>query len=100
MIHGRADYDFRIQDKAVPNKKTREAAEKAGTEIPSHIGSDEPVFLMRARDRGSMAGVQGYIKGLRGNDGDPAVIRSAQQQADAIQKWQEDNPEAVHRANL
>ena len=100
MIHGRADYDSRIQDKAVPTKKAREAAEEGGKELPSHIGADEPVFLMRAQDKGSVAGVQGYIKGLRLNNGDPATIRSAQQQADAIQKWQEDNPEAVHRANL
>lgn len=95
MKHGRQDYDDRIQDKAVPTKKAITEAKENKTDLPSHIGIDEPVFLFRAKDRGSVSAVQGYIKYLRANNGDPQVIRSAEQQAKAMQKWQEDNPKAV-----
>lgn len=100
MQHGRADYDGRIQDKAVPTKKAAAAAEEDGMDLPSHIGEDEPVFLMRAQDTGSVPGVQGYVKWLRLNNGDPAAIRSAEKQLAAMQAWQEANPKALHRPSL
>ena len=97
MDHGRSDYNERIQDSATP---TSETDSEEGEKVPSHIGEDEPVFLLRAQDRAAPATIRAYVKNLKANNGNPLVIQSAEKQATAIEEWQEANPKAIHRASL
>lgn len=73
MIHARKDYQH-IQD---PTGK---------------IGEDEPVFLLRAKDRTAPHLVRMWAAAQRQNPKvDPEVIRTAEQHARDMEAWQEKN---------
>jgi hypothetical protein len=72
MLHARPDYN-RIQDPA--NK----------------IGEDEPVFLLRAKDKLAPDAVMYWADLLEDNDGDPELIKAARDHARLMVKWQSEN---------
>lgn len=72
MIHAREDYN-RIQD---PAKK---------------IAKDEPVFLIRAKDRVSAPAVRAWAELNQSHGGDPALTQAAYEHADRIEEWQDKN---------
>jgi hypothetical protein len=69
MIHAREDYN-RIQDPK------------------NHIGENEPVFLLRAKDISAPATVEKWAELNRLHGGDPELTRLAQNQAQAMRVWQ------------
>lgn len=69
MIHARLDYN-RIQD---PEGK---------------IGEDEPVFLVRAKDKSSVATVLAWADENDRQGGDPELSKSARLHAAKMSSWQ------------
>lgn len=74
MLHGRADYDRRIQDK------------------DGLIPIDEPVFLIRAKDPAAAETVRDYARRVRAMGGDERVVARAADQADAIEAYGRAHP--------
>jgi hypothetical protein len=72
MIHAREDYN-RIQDPA--NK----------------IAENEPVFLIRAKDRVSAHTVRAWAEFHLLIGGDPALAQKAYEQAAKMEQWQFEN---------
>jgi hypothetical protein len=79
MIHARPDYN-RIQDPALHNLSLLAPGCSA-------IGSDEPVFLVRAGDKTAAATVRAWadINELAGAD--PEIVRIARSHADLMDAW-------------
>lgn len=73
MIHGRDDYDERIQD----NKNI--------------IPKDEPVFLLRGQDVLAPSILLDWSARLRALGGDPDVVDSVREQAHRMIRWQNEN---------
>ena len=69
MIHGREDYNRRIQDKE------------------NLIPIDEPVFLLRAQDTLASIIVMIYAEHLRLAGGSPEHVKHTIEQARAMEKW-------------
>jgi len=72
MIHARDDYN-RIQDPA------------------GNIGEDEPVFLIRARDRVSVEAVRQWADLHVSAGGDPTLRDLAYDHAEKMFEWQKKN---------
>ena len=72
MIHARDDYN-RIQDPA------------------GKISDDEPVFLIRAKDRVSAPTVRAWAELNCAHGGDPALTQAAYDHADQMEEWQAKN---------
>lgn len=72
MIHAREDYN-RIQD---PEGK---------------IGEDEPVFLLRAKDKLAPATLRDWALKLQAADGDEAMIEAAYIHASRMERWQQEH---------
>lgn len=77
MLHGRADYDRRIQD--------------AEGKIPD----DEPVFLIRARDPAAVETARDYARRVRALGGDERVVNRASDQADAMEAYARTHPQRM-----
>jgi hypothetical protein len=60
--------------------------------------SGEPVFIVRATDMGSVAGLIAYARVMQEKDRS-AEADSAFDAAMHMSEWQRDNPEKVHYAN-
>ncbi len=69
MIHARDDYN-RIQD---PSGK---------------IGSDEPVFLLRAQDTSAPETLRFWAEENQRNGGDASLSLLAEEHADRMENWQ------------
>lgn len=74
MRHGRHDYDLRIQDSE------------------GLIPTDEPVFLIRAKDPAAAETVRDYARRVRALGGHERVVARAADQADAIEAYQRAHP--------
>ena len=72
MIHARDDYN-RIQDPA------------------GKIADDEPVFLIRAKDKVSAAAVRAWAELHKAAGGDPMISQNAYDQADQMDEWQSEH---------
>jgi hypothetical protein len=72
MIHARDDYN-RIQD---PDGK---------------IADDEPVFLIRAKDKVSAAAVRTWAELHKAAGGDPIISQIAYDHADLMEEWQSEH---------
>jgi len=72
MIHARDDYN-RIQDPA------------------GKIAYDEPVFLIRAKDKVSAAAVRAWAELHKAAGGDPVLSQIAYDHADRIEDWQSEH---------
>ena len=70
MKHARADYD-RIQDPA------------------GLIPADEPVFLLRGQDLVAPFAVRMWARNAELAGADPAIVASAMEQAEAMERWHE-----------
>lgn len=70
MKHARDDYN-RIQD---PTGK---------------IGSDEPVFLVRAQDLSAPACVRAWADDAERRGADPNILRAAREHATLMEEWQQ-----------
>lgn len=72
MIHARPDYN-RIQDPA------------------KLILDDEPVFLLRAKDRTAPAAVEAWANLAEIAGARPNIVNAARKQANAMREWQSKN---------
>jgi len=72
MLHARDDYN-RIQDPA------------------GRIGDDEPVFLLRAKDKAAPAALRCWADLHKAGGGDPLMSRKAYEHADLMEDWQAAN---------
>ena len=70
MIHARDDYN-RIQDPA------------------RLIGDDEPVFLLRAKDKCAPQAVRDWANAANAAGASPNIVQAAFSQARAMDEWQE-----------
>lgn len=52
------------------------------------IGSDEPVFIVRAQDRSAPATMRFWAEENHRNGGDVALSELAEAHADAMEEWQ------------
>lgn len=80
MLHCRTDYN-RIQDPALSDPSLLSPGS-------SPIGFDEPVFLLRAKDRCAPASVEMWAVGLELAGGDPETIAAVRQWAQRMREWQ------------
>ncbi len=55
--------------------------------VAKHIGGDEPVFLLRARDPAAATAVRAWAAAYVALGGETAVAEEALQQADAMDAW-------------
>lgn len=69
MVHGRQDYNEKIQ---------------APEDI---IPKNEPVFLLRAQDKASVPAVRAWIEAMKLLGGDPKFIKSAEEQLAKMEAW-------------
>ncbi len=81
MKHARSDYN-RFQD---PEGK---------------IPEDEPVFLIRGQDPAGPATLEAYANLAKLSGADMVIVAKSQLHAEAMRRWQDDHPEAVHPADL
>lgn len=72
MIHARTDYQD-IQDPQ------------------GRIADDEPVFLLRAKDKIAPTIVRAWAKHLKANGGDAATANRAMEWAKEMERWQKAN---------
>ena len=72
MIHARSDYN-RIQDPA------------------GKIGKDEPVFLLRAKDKIAAATVYHWADLLEDVGGDPELVEHVRAHAERMYDWGQEN---------
>ena len=72
MKHAREDYN-RIQDPA------------------GKIAEDEPVFLLRAKDKVAPAAVRAWAEFHRLSGGDPMLSKMAFEHAELMEEWQTNN---------
>lgn len=80
MIHARKDYN-RIQDPALADPSLI-------TSGSSPIAADEPVFLIRAKDKSAPASVDAWAKINLENGGDPTASAMAFSHAAKMRDWQ------------
>ena len=87
MLHPRKDY---------------QCIQPSGSD-PPNIGEDEPVFLLRAKDRLAPETMEFWASTLEASDGDQATVDHVRAWAEFMRKWQRDNgsklpdaPESVH----
>lgn len=76
MIHARSDYN-RIQDPA------------------GLIAEDEPVFLLRAKDKLAPAILEAWARALEDAGGDKDMVNMAFDHAELMRSWQETNGSKV-----
>jgi hypothetical protein len=74
MLHGRPDYNRRIVD------------------LENLIPEDEPVFLIRGRDKVAAIALRAYGQAHAAAGGDPRVSQRAYDQAEAIEAYQRTHP--------
>ena len=55
------------------------------------IAEDEPVFLLRAKDKIAPTIVRAWAKHLKANGGDWRTANRAMEWADEMEKWQKEN---------
>jgi hypothetical protein len=83
--HARPDYQKRFgKDPAVDDPTLLEPGSSA-------IGYDEPVFLLRAKDKLAPHNLLDYAARAEESGVDSAVVKAARDQARAMQDWQEKN---------
>lgn len=83
MIHARSDYD-RIQDPALDDPSLLSAGS-------SPIGKDEPVFLVRAKDKAFLAAVQAWMQEHLDEGGDPIMHKAMAAHLGRAIAWREKN---------
>lgn len=57
--------------------------------------TDEPVFILRARDRTSVLALTMYLQGALGNGAGHQVAVGMQEEIRRFRTWQAENPELV-----
>lgn len=80
MKHARSDYD-RIQDPAVEDPSLLSSGS-------TPIGEDEPVFVLRARDKFFVPILQEYLHFLRLNSAPFAMKRAVSKHIELAEEWQ------------
>lgn len=83
MLHARTDYS-RIQDPAIQDQSLLSNGS-------SPIGEDEPVFLVRAKDKAFSATVLAWMNAHLDAGGDPAMYTAMAAHLGRAIAWQEKN---------